>query len=62
MWFPLDQKRPRGRPGSRWSDAMVHLFDYQWMQCAAVELKWEMVDSLPLPFQLEGALCKWEER
>ncbi|KHN70981.1 Putative uncharacterized transposon-derived protein F52C9.6, partial [Toxocara canis] len=43
-WDPLDRKRPRGRPKTRWADAMVKLFGQRWMRRAQDRKSWSEVD------------------
>ncbi|VDM41469.1 unnamed protein product [Toxocara canis] len=43
-WDPLDRKRPRGRPKTRWADPMVKLFGQRWMRRAQDWDSWSEVD------------------
>ncbi|VDM38828.1 unnamed protein product [Toxocara canis] len=43
-WDPLDRKRPRVRPKTRWADPMVKLFGQRWMRRAQERKSWSEVD------------------
>ena len=43
-WIPRDQKRPLGRPRTRWDEPMVKLFGQRWKQRAQERAVWRSVD------------------
>ena len=39
-WDPYEGRRTRGRPRTRWADALKHIVDPQWSRVARNRAKW----------------------
>ncbi|CAM4498162.1 unnamed protein product [Leuciscus chuanchicus] len=61
VWLPIDIKRPRGRPATRWRDSLRQDLGHNWMRLAQDRQTWaDCCDEIsePRPCKSWATCCR----